>query len=1120
MTEKRMTEDQSTAVTQVQGDLAISAGAGSGKTTVLAHRFAQALSESADAPWAPAAIDQVLTITFTKKAAGEIGERVRRVLISEVSVAAGRRISEAWISTFHTFCGRLVRRHLLEADVEPGFVQLDEVGSSAIAEEAFEFCCTPLYEADNDVRRLVDGWGAQALRETVSAAHENARSMGLDPGEVIVPNDEEALAEVLSKTIAVAQEYHSELQEAKQTPSVSACAEGLRAWCDSVRACRVGEGLCERARELESLGDVPRMAKTEAREAYKGARERLSAAITAAGDPGLTSALEKLLRAYAEAFARIKRERNSLDFDDLQERAVGLLSGYPDVAAQYRSRFRMIMVDEFQDTNDLQMRVLEPLRNDNLCIVGDERQSIYGFRYADVKVFERVRADLGNTIELDANFRSHPRIMDVVNTSFSMPHLFGGHFMKLSAGRMDGWKLRLPEDAPRVECALVELDGLKIENAREIEAEHIALRVKEMLDGGSVAGEDIAVLLRAGSQAAVYARALERHGIPVLVSAGVNLFEAPETGEMLSLLRAIAVPTDDEALLLLLGGRFIALSDDALFALRTVTPRGQSLWMGLKAIAEDTEASIDIDEIDRAAAAHAYHVLDSFGRNQSRYGLAELLHRACEEFDYDLMLFAQGPEGVRAWANVLKLARVADQFDTSTTGDLAAFVAYLRERQESAKDKSAAAEAGPEAVRIMTVHAAKGLEFPIVFVADLARAKTRGSDSLIVGRATRDGRDVPAVGMRTPGDAWGGATTATHMLMAPTIQAAALEEEKRCLYVAATRAQELLVFSGAARLGKPAADGANLIDWIREALGDPDASGIVDIGSSAVKVTVLGADEIAAPEVLPGAPEPAPEFATPAHQERTYSSQRALPAEISYSALHLHDRCPLAYEVKYSLRLGVFADPASQSPTGLGSAVHAVLEVSGAGGPTPESIDNVVRRFGLDTAQRARLEAAVTAFMDSDVAHALYGGERVRHEEPLRVGLGATHLVGKMDAIAWRGSNALVVDYKTGKGSEDADAERYAAYELQARCYALAAFESGAETVEVVFCFVEHEAMTITLEFAREHDHETIREDVCHRIELIAAGQQNHLPEFDANVCRGCPALGGLCPIDPPPGRG
>lgn len=1120
MSTDQMTGPQKSAVEQVAGDLTISAGAGSGKTTVLAHRFAAALAPTAAASWAPAGVDQVLTITFTKKAANEIAERVRKVVNTTISRTTGRRVGEAWISTFHTFCGRLVRRHLLEADVEPGFVQLDEVGAVAVAVEAYETACTEFYEQNEDVRRLIDTWGATSLRDAIAAAHNNVRAMGLDPRETLVPSGGHQLGDLLAEAVSSARIYAAELRECKPTAKLEEQTSGILTWCEEMAACPIDDDLCARILDRASGGDSKGRATTEARDHYRVARKALADAAAAAADPGLFAALELLLREYARQFALIKNRRAVLDFDDLQERAVGLLTRNPHVAELYRSRFCMIMVDEFQDTNDLQMRVLAPLRHDNLCVVGDERQSIYGFRYADVRVFERVRAQLGNTIELAQNFRSHHGIMAFVNDVFSKAHLFGAGFMKLGAGRDWKWKLDRPADAARVECMLVAIGDGGIAVAREAEAAQIALRVEALLNEPGIKGEHIAILLRGGSQATVYAHALERRGIPVLVSAGMSLYDARETGEVLALLRAIAVPGDDQALLEVLGGRMVALSDDGLLAIRAATPSGKPLWNGLGALALYDVTETNLSATDHAAAVHAHATIELFGSEQGRFGLAELLHRACEAFDYDLTLFAQGTEGVRAWASVLKLARAADLFEESGSGDLAALVAYLRDRQDSAKDKAAAADAGEDAVRIMTIHASKGLEFPIVFAADLAAAKSRSCDNLLVERQTIQGKETPVVGVRPPKTAFGEMATATHQHMAPGVQDASIEEEKRCLYVAATRAEELLVLSGATETGKPAKEGRRLIDWVREALGDPDSSAQMLLGETPVTVSLIDPSEMALESAEAEVSPEAPPFATPDTVVRGAVTTRGLQRSVSYTALHLHERCPLSYHVKYTLRLGRFTDPKAASSAGLGSAFHAVMEsvVLGTTASAAE-LETIGRRFALDDEQQARLCRAVDTFAASDVARRLFAGDLLRREEPLRVAVGTAMVVGSIDAIAWRGSEAFVLDYKTGKGPTEAEPERLRAYELQARCYALAAFEGEAKEVEVAFCFVEHEAQTITHQFTRERDHAALRAEIERRIDATATEDLRHLPAFDRNVCEGCPGLGGLCPIDAPTRR-
>ncbi len=435
-----MTDDQRRAIESVAQDLAISAGAGSGKTTVLAHRFAQAMRPAPEQEWDPAPVDRILTITFTNKAAGEITERVRRVVGTELSAAEGRRVTEAWISTIHTFCGRLVRRHLLESGVEPRFTQVDEIAAGLLKAEAFESAARSLYGMHEGASRLLDTADLATLRAEVVSVHDNVRAMGLEPREVLVPDGVDELDDLVARAQRSAEALACALEQCKPTDSVTRSRGRLEEWSAGLSACALGDAeSCLRLIATCDDYDIKgvRGDAKIANDALRADIKAMRSAAMAASFPDILEGYQALVVGFAERYAELKRERSALDFDDLQERAVGLLGANPQIAQRYRKHFRMVMIDEFQDTNELQLRVITPLRNDNLCVVGDERQSIYGFRYADVEVFERLRAEMAAKIELKENFRSHGRILAFVNSAFSQPQLFGAGFMKLGAGRTD-----------------------------------------------------------------------------------------------------------------------------------------------------------------------------------------------------------------------------------------------------------------------------------------------------------------------------------------------------------------------------------------------------------------------------------------------------------------------------------------------------------------------------------------------------------------------------------------------------------------------------------------------------------------------------------------------------------
>ena len=848
------------------------------------------------------------------------------------------------------------------------------------------------------------------------------------------------------------------------------------------------------------------------------AHKRLECALVSLEALPALRGIEKLMQAFASHYASLKQERGMLDFDDLQERAAYLFETNPAVARRYREHFKMIMVDEFQDTNDLQLKVINHLVDGDLCVVGDERQSIYGFRYADVKIFERIRKAIGRNINLQDNFRSHCDVLAFVNHVFSLPELFGVEFMRLHAGRTAGGADRIAVGDVRIACILADTAECDVNAGRRAEAAAIAQRGLELLQQGISPG-DIAILVRNTTSVPIYSAAFEAAGVPVYVGAGHGFFDAVEIDDTLSLLRAIALPSDDEALIAVLASGVVGLSDDALFALRVEAGPAGHLYDALRSLASGDVRFDGVHEGDREAAVAAFRCLESLRERQGEIGLGALLHRAVEAFDYDLTLFAQGPPGARAWANVLKLVRFAEAFEGTESSDPGAFVEHMRVRRDEGGNESvAASETGGDAVRLMTIHASKGLEFPVVFVADLGVKAYRGARQFLVGVRESEGIRSPVAGVKLPdGDAYRGVATVEHARLAALQKVDEIEEQKRCLYVACTRAQELLFVSGAANLVKPPGDA--LIDWIRGALGDPQDDGAVVLPEVTVAVQVVRPEPVAVPTTpsIECAEEAAPVY-FPLNRESVGEGDRPgtrVPRAVSYSGLHVYDQCPYSYYARSVLRLREFEAPTELSPAQFGSAVHSVLQSSTGGDPSACAIAAATVRYGLDETEVRRLERTVSGFLSSPLGERTRRADRVDREQPLRVRVGASVLVGHVDLIAWEGSSALVVDYKTGEPVSEEDSDRISAYRLQASCYALAALKAGADRVEAVFAFVEHDERTVEFEFGPDAIL-PIEAAIERRLDAMSAGEYPHLATFDVAVCQRCPALGGLCPIDDP----
>lgn|GEM_PF-1289372 len=1238
-----MTAEQRRAVTTLEGDLVVSAGAGAGKTGVLAQRFAYALDQGVSDR--PTQADRLLTITFTAKAAAEIEARIRKVVSAQAQAytegtaapgtvppgttppdtvppgaaapdtpAPNAAVSEAnglWVSTIHSFCARLIRRHVLESGVEPLFVAADQVTTADLESLAFDMAINEMKAGDPDLScRVFGSLSAGQLRSRVIPAHKRIRALGLDPSLAEVPVSDSDVDAYLRKAYEHAECALHALADAKATKSVAACKEGLTRWMRQFADCRSFDG-SERADAIEALcserpskpGGSGTEAAKEAIDAMRVAQDALKWVSASVRFSREIAWFGRFIRVFSRCYKRLKKQRGVLDFDDLQETVVRLLETDPVVAATYRNHFDLLMVDEFQDTNALQMRVLGPLRKNNLCVVGDERQAIYGFRYADVEIFREMAAQ-SLLVSLDINFRSRPEILGFVNALFAQPHLFGSRFASLHAGREpspsgedegvpgEGLLGTEPLDEgssgigalgekplgggdarPAVHCAFVEMGkGVRSPAATEAEAAWVARSIRDCIDGGCPPG-DIVVLLRRATNAEKFANALLAEGIPTIMHAGANLLGTREAAEISALLRAIAVPEDDEALLHVLVSRIVGLSDAALYRIARASGRlapsskKQSLWAGLTRIAEcaqmvgASEGPDGLSNFDSGSSSLDGHQTEAIRATverltrlfplRGRVKPSRFVQLAAEVFDYDLTLYAQGLAGGMAWANVMRIARVAQEFESAGGSDIAEFADYLRRRQGVGHDRPASAGAG-DAVCIMTVHASKGLEFPVVYVADLAVEKASKKPTPVLVQADST---TPLVGIRLPKVPYGKATTAAYLRFNEGQRERDSGEEMRCLYVACTRAKEALVISGICSRKDDPAEGNAQIDWIREAIGLPEGplgATTAEVGGAEVLVTcvkvqqeparadglVTGPERDENGEGGPIAVMPEPE---PSAHEAHPAEEAEAPQFISYSALRLLTQCPLAFHAHHRLRLGRPLSSRQVGAVDFGSAAHAVLRETLEGSDVTTAVRKVSARERLDAETTKRLADAAGRFLGGSLARRVRAAERFACEQPLLVPLGENVLIGSLDLIAWQGGHALIVDYKTGGAKEGAagaggagsdkagggtgaagvdaagaggehDGDRL----LQAQCYALAALGAGADSVEVVFAFIERDGEDKVFKFAAdEHDH--LRTEIQGIANLASTAGIRPLASYEPGLCDTCPALGVICSVQAPP---
>ncbi|MDR3687044.1 MAG: UvrD-helicase domain-containing protein, partial [Coriobacteriia bacterium] len=840
------------------------------------------------------------------------------------------------------------------------------------------------------------------------------------------------------------------------------------------------------------------------------------------------AALKALVSDYVEEYSASKTALGTLDFDDLQVKVVELLERRPEIAMRYREQFRVVMIDEFQDTDALQLRLVEALSDGDLCTVGDEKQSIYRFRGADISVYrahrERMERQGALVAELDVNYRSHGDILGFVNEVFSSAEYFGDTLLKLQAppGPRVGTLDAALGAAPRVEAAFIDSTDADGAGARAAEAATIAARLAELCEAGA-APRDIAVLVRTYTHAHDYANALTAVGIRAVVIGGSRFFRLPETSIMRALNRVVANVEDGVALGELLASDFIPISSDALAVLRLGSGERdrRSLWALL------TEADTRLTGADAQAAERLVGVLERARERVGRLPLRDVLLLAVEESGWDLRLLAGGNVGRDAFANVLKFARQAAAFEDSVGSGPTGFAAHLdtKERLGDTEAPASLADDGSDAVRIMSIHASKGLEFPIVVVPGLAAP--RPADRLAV-RASRRGGGL-AVALRTPanddGDSRGSSTWFAEFSDADA--QAELEESARVLYVACTRARELLLVTGSMGM-RPAKGTSAKYDLARlsrvlgvtiPTVGPSD--GIVTLAGAGTRcrVRVIDAGELAG-AALPIEAESAPGtmILPPAGRGIPEEPQRALaPERLSYTQLSEFEHCPRAFWVRRVLgvRPMRIPMPGQTDPLLFGTALHAALRLVGADGapPSSERVSAIGRFYELSNLDVVRLGQAVRRYCESDVAHHAVAGETVRRESPFAMNIGDKFLLtGSIDLYSRTADRALVVDYKSGGTGVAADLRTR--YQLQAECYALAVLRDGCNhaTVEFVRPEVEPDedgdVQRVAFEFSAA-DRETIERDLLRRYGEIEASAFEPAPSRE---CYHCEVPRGLCP--------
>ncbi|MDX6450971.1 MAG: hypothetical protein QOH16_1020 [Gaiellaceae bacterium] len=1093
--------EQQTRAVEARGEVFVSAGAGTGKTSVLVERFVRAVCEEG------LDVESVLVITYTRKAAGELRARIRAALHGRGRADLARKLDGAWISTIHGFCSRLLRTHPFAVGIDPRFRELDDEHGAVIRGESFEralsaFCST----RDPERLRLLATYSAQGLRRMLTGVYETLRSAGR---ELTLELGQQA--RVADRLV----ELHDAARVLAADPDVT---EKQLASANAALALGSNPAqLLDLAHVLPAAGDRA--------VAFRDARDRLEQAAfdeLAERDKDL---LQELLDLFAAEYAAAKQRESALDFEDLQLLARDLLAGDDRVREAEQLRFRALMVDEFQDTNRLQCDIVDLLRAGSgppeVFFVGDEFQSIYGFRHADVAVFRERRERAALNLPLTFNYRSRPEVLAAVNHLFSEE--FGADYQQLAASG----EFTDPVFGHPVELLVSDKRSYRDAGAnwREGEAQAIARRVRELVDTGAAAPGEIVLLFAAGTDAERYESALRGAGLPTYRATGRGYFGQQQVVDLLRYLRLLHNRYDDEALVSVLASPFVGLSNDALVLIRRHAGK-RPLYTGIERSLP--EALSGTDERLVRAFKQRYERLAAASVRQS-------LERLCEEVvsahDYDLAVLAQW-DGKRRYANLRKLMRLARSYEELRGPDIEGFVKFIRDQEAvgASQLEAVSEEEGADAVRLLTIHAAKGLEFKVVIVADAGR-DTIGAPSADEILVRPDG----SFGFRVIDPKSG---KKRGVFSYEEVRVAEKQEDKaerlRLYYVAMTRAVDRLIVSGAIDPER-SQDRETPIGWVLGRLGAEEE--IEAVSGDPVELErgearfLLTVDRWAPPVVVPepelviteaGQLELFADLPTePAPRGYRLPELVPLPApplhkvkRLSYSALALFERCSYRYYVERVAGLreerGTVPGAHGLKATEVGDAVHRLLEIVNLAAPAPPDVEIVRSWYPAVTDEEiARISAFVASYCESELAARIATLAGAEPERPFAFEHDGVLLRGRLDVLWREGARALVLDYKTNTLAEGTPEEIVEAdYRLQRLVYALACFRAGADEVEVVYHFLERPDAVVTTSFER-FEVSALEAELSAAIAQINAGE--FVPTPSEFSCAGCPALDLVC---------
>ena len=1203
----RTTKSQRKAL-NIERHICVTAGAGSGKTRVLVERYLGILRKTDAKP------NEIVAITFTDKAAAEMKKRITDRLAEDESGDAqwhreiAEQISAAPISTIHAFCSRILREFPFQAGVPANFGILHGIDQKLLlqttVQDELKEIATNAADADRGaLTRLLRCYGSRKqLEGLLSKMVEERELVERLKWEVYGEHSNAEIREIWEQRMAEALNLDVE-RWLHCLNAVLAVAKGkdasaVRALTTQLKAETEKSAVLEILQEIAYLvtttrntiakqkflgkGVITTPIETEVEFLESASKEVKKREPLNDDDDFLINTTRHVLHLYTRietAYRRAKLAQGQLDYTDLQLKLRDLLRNSSEISERLRERYRYFMVDEYQDTNPLQAELVMLLTDDltraNLFIVGDAKQGIYGFRGADIRVFDQTREKIaamqGESIGMEENFRSLRDVVAFVNLFFD--NLMGdGSESDFEVAYEPLVQARLAPPCESSNNKNVEIDnvnfGLRKETfnhqpthpnalrtTEEIEIilgqkgdeavdenELIAKRVTSLIAEGFQVWDkddevlrpirygDIAILIRSRTHLPDIENALLKAKVPYLTTGGIGFYQRQEIYDMWNYLHILDTPEEgDVSLAAVLRAPFFGISDAELYEI--ARQPGDNFWQKAEArlrITAEEDAGIDSTEMQdlTASSRHAKATYSAYQQLNNALRTIKRQRELAKRIPVNQLLLtivndtgmigtlATGRQGPQRWANYQKLLELARNFqkeDDKPT--LTGFIEFLRVLiDEEPREGQAPVQLGDKAVNIMTIHAAKGLEFPIVILPGLARAPQGDREPFI------DEELGIGFSPRNPNKDYAKTEPSIVAVMKNRARAKAESEKKRLFYVGATRARDRLILAGSLEAtGKQ----RNILEWLYTHIGIGEQNALclpveLDVYADNNTSTHCFNLPIRIFRNLGDIPDSETQ-----DEDTVIAEMPELPvgevtpqtsgAAYSVTALGNYARCSMRYQLENVLRIPNAGHEASdeennydetEAPdwdgTQMGRAVHFVLAKIRQRSEL-EALDELIRwasREYRHTSEVA-IREHVDSFLNSELGQtALASAETNRCEQQIYAALGEHLLVGRLDRIFKDAAGQWqLIDYKTGANSE------MAIYRPQMELYAWLMHQHYPAQPEVaVNLFFTAQNQCETLHFSRDN-----LQELAARWQKTIANLQQGRYEKNHSHCPFCP---------------